>query len=80
MKTDKQAEKAFGNLIARKNKEQESLDLKNALEEISRLRSKHRKFIGKLKRIKEIRCLCTGKQTLFAHEVNAAIEEYENEC
>lgn len=80
MKTDKQAEQAFGNLIARKNKEQESLDLKNALEEISRLRAKQRRFIGKLKKLQEVKCFCTGKQTLFAHQVNAAIEEYENEC
>lgn len=79
MKTDKQAEQAFANLIARKNKEKEGLDLKNALEELSRLRAKQKKFIDKLKKLQETSDACTGKQTISALEVNALIDDYQNE-
>ena len=74
MNNHPQTAKAFGALIARKSKEAETSQLKEALEEISRLRSKGRRLLGELRKVAD-----ESIHTTTATKINHLVSDYENE-
>lgn len=78
MKNDPQAERALGNLIARKSKETSNRELVEAQAEISRLRASHRKFVKTLQRVVDYSN--TLPEQLYALEkIGKLLAAYENE-
>ena len=74
MKNDPQAERALGALISRKHKESETAQLKEALEEISRLRGKGRRLIGELRKV-----AVEALHATTSNKINKIASDYENE-
>lgn len=78
MKNDPQAERALGNLIARKSKETSSRELVEAQTEIARLRASRRKFVKELQRV--VDHSKTLPEQLYALEkIGKLLADYENE-
>jgi hypothetical protein len=78
MKNDPQAERAFGNLIKRKSREADELELTEAKAEIVRLRASRRKFLKTLKSVVD-HSNTLPEQLYSLDKIGKLIADYENE-